>query len=86
MPTDGLVNLVIKPLVDDQTTKEKVNQAPEVEGELSGGNVGLVFGVIGRVLVLVTAKGGVQVSGQQGHVDEDVGDLGGPVVEGDSHY
>lgn len=64
MPADGLVDLVIEPLVDDQTTKEKVDQAPEVEGELGGGDVGLVLGVIGRVLVLVTAKGGVQVSGQ----------------------
>lgn len=80
MPADGLVDLVIEPLVDNQTTKEEMDQAPEVEGELGRSDVGLVLRVIRRVLVLVTSKGGVQVSRQQEQVDDDVGDLGGPMV------
>jgi len=85
VPTNSKVDLIVDPLVNDQTTEQEVNHAPDVKGKGSWGDVRLVLGVIRRVLVLVTTKGGVQVSSQQGQVYHDVGDLGRPVMERETH-
>ena len=85
MPTSGLVDLISEPLEDNETTEQEMNQGPDVESERSRGEVGLVLRVVGTVGILVASKGRVQVTREEEGIDNDVGNLGGPVLEADGN-
>lgn len=85
VPANCLVDLVREPLEDDKTPEQEVNQGPDIEGEVGRGNVRLVLRVIGTIRVLVPSKGRVQVTREEKEVNEDVGDLGRPVVKLETH-